>query len=101
MASFARSDGTGWIRIIDRLLEEDLTVIQSLNHMLLNARDRPAQREPASDEHNKMRFVLEGLTKWLSKEEPKVQPTWENLTECLEDAGLKKEIVKEIKDNLE
>ena len=57
--------------------------------------------EPASDGHNKIRFVIEIFTKWLSKDKPKVQQTWENLTECLEDAGLDEDVVQEIKDNLD
>ena len=86
------------IQIIDQILEEDMSVIQSLNRLLLSAKDRLAQPE-AGDEH-KLRFVLEVLTKWLSTEKPKTDPTWENLTECLEDAGLNKDAVKDIRNNL-
>ena len=86
------------IRIIDRILEKDISTIERCSRTLLEYGDRPVQPEPATDE-DKQRFCLEVLIKWLSTDIPKTHPTWNNLIEWLEDNGLG-DVAKDIKDNL-
>ena len=100
LASFARRDRDGLVRIIDRILEADMSVIHILNRWLLNSEDRLKKPDQPSDEQ-KLRFVLDVLNKWLSTDNPKLQRTWNSLTECLGDAELDASVVQDIRDNLD
>ena len=83
------------IRIIDCIASEKISVAKSLAGLLLDSKDIPAQPE------REMRFVLQVMNKWLTTENPKVQQTWGELTNCLEKAGLDKAVIKDIQDNLD
>ena len=100
LASFARkndSEDKGMIRIMDSVASATALVAKSLADLLLDSKDCPAQ--PESGQH-KMKFVLEVMIKWLSKENPKVEHTWKDLIKCLNEAGLDEAVIKDIQDNL-
>ena len=100
LASFARkndSEDKGMIRIMDSVASATALVAKSLADLLLDSKDCPAQ--PESDQH-KMKFVLEVMIKWLSKENPKVEHTWKDLIKCFNEAGLDEAVIKDMQDNL-
>ena len=98
LASFARKNDEGMIRIMDSVASATGLVAEELASLLLESKDSPAR--PESSQH-KMKFVLEIMNKWLSLKNPKVKHTWEDLIKCLDEAGLDKAVIKDIRDNLQ
>lgn len=97
-----KEDSTGSLRIIDWITSHTSAKCDDFAHKLL--KDSVANMKLRKKTGGDDEFVRDVLKNWLSG--PNIDPgdkavpcTWEDLVQCVEEAGLDGELVKAIRDN--
>lgn len=103
LINLKRKDGSRKkLEIIERITSHNSTKCDDFVQMLFN--DRLTVRKLRKEHENDDEFVRAAFSKWLSRDddnedEESVPCTWEALIQCVNDAGLDGELVKDLRNN--